>query len=197
MQLFATYILQEEIVAYFVNIGEEDISKPLTPTELIKMCLRGGRDISLKVFDVFAWTSASFRCSNISILEECWMNAANQDDWLSICQASTAEGWSEEVVLEALRETVLFNASSRCYGPRADMMYDGGFKEILPLRKEHVQLPSLTLHGTSTFSVEEILMKHKDFPDAGKLMLTAVFMGKEGSNVVAVAEDADIIHDDT
>ncbi|XP_020102961.1 nuclear pore complex protein NUP133 [Ananas comosus] len=189
--------LQEEIVAYFVNIGEEDISKPLTPTELIDMCLRGGRDISLKVFDVFAWTSASFRRSNVSTLEECWMNAANQDDWLSICQASTVEGWSEEVLLEALRETVLFNASSRCYGSGADMMYDGSFEEILPLRKEHVQLSSLTLHSTSSSSVEEILMKHKDFPDAGKLMLTAVFMGKEGSNVVAVAEEADIIHDDT
>nr|CAD1839747.1 unnamed protein product [Ananas comosus var. bracteatus] len=72
------------------------------------------------------------------------MNAANQDDWLSICRTSTVEGWSEEVLLEALRETVLFNASSRCYGSGADMMYDG------------------------------------------KLMLTAVFMGKEGSNVVAI-----------
>lgn len=29
-------------------------------------------------------------------------------------------------------------------------------------------------------SVQELLMQHKDFPDAGKLMMTAVLLGKNG-----------------
>ncbi|XP_073005358.1 nuclear pore complex protein NUP133 isoform X1 [Typha latifolia] len=177
--------LQEEIALHlFSNAEEQEINKPLPPGELIELCLKGGRDLSLKAFEVFAWTSSSFRSSNRSLLEECWRNAADQDDWLALSQASIAEGWSDEVVLGSLRGTVLFNASDQCYGPEAEV-YEGSFEEILPLQKDHVRAPSLK---DANSSVEQILMQHKDFPEAGKLMLTAIMMDKEGTN--ALAEDA-------
>jgi nuclear pore complex protein Nup133 len=44
------------------------------------------------------------------------------------------------------------------------------------VKKEDVHLRGLE---SKCFSVEEVLMQHKDFPDAGKLMMTAVIMGKE------------------
>lgn len=150
------------------------------------MCLRGGLELSLKAFEVFAWTSSSFRISNRSLLEQCWKNAADQDDWAALCQASTVEGWSDEIVLESLRNTLLFKASNRCYGPGAET-YDGGFEEVLPLQKEDMIFPNLK---EAISSVEGLLMQHKDFPDAGKLMLTAILMGKEGNDTVVEGDMA-------
>ncbi|XP_019702771.1 nuclear pore complex protein NUP133 isoform X9 [Elaeis guineensis] len=177
--------LQEEILGRLTDTKEGlDTKKPLPPGELIEMCLRGGLELSLKAFEVFAWTSSSFRISNRSLLEECWKNAADQDDWAALCQASTTEGWSDEIVLESLRNTLLFKASNRCYGPGAET-YDGGFEEVLPLQKEDMGFPNFK---EASSSVEGLLMQHKDFPDAGKLMLTAILMGKEGNDAV-VEED--------
>ncbi|GJZ72097.1 hypothetical protein Tco_0635948, partial [Tanacetum coccineum] len=45
--------------------------------------------------------------------------------------------------------------------------YEGGFEEVIPLRQE-------SLEGSS---VEGILMQHRSFPDAGKLMVTAIMLG--------------------
>ena len=132
------------------------------------------------VFEVFAWTSSSFRIVNRSLLEECWKNAVDQNDWAALSLASAAEGWSDEVILETLKETILFKASYHCYGPEAET-YDGDFDEALPLQKEDAE--------TLGSSVEGILMLHKDFPDAGKLMLTALMMGKEGINTIAEEEE--------
>ncbi|KAA8524828.1 hypothetical protein F0562_011251 [Nyssa sinensis] len=84
-----------------------------------------------------------------------------------------SEGWSDEETLQILRETTLFKASSRCYGPEAET-FEGGFDEVLPLRQEKLDLPTLRNMGSC---VETILMQHKDFPDAEKLMLTAVMLG--------------------
>lgn len=177
--------LQEEIMRHLTDNREAlDAKKPLPPGELIELCLRGVPELSLKAFEVFAWTSSSFRSSNRSLLEECWKNAADQDDWAALYQASTSEGWSDEIVLESLRNTVLFKASNRCYGPEAET-YDGGFEEVLPLQKEDVEFSNLKYASSS---VEGLLMQHKDFPDAGKLMLTAIIMGKEGNDAV-VEED--------
>ncbi|EHA8590646.1 putative Nuclear pore complex protein NUP133 [Cocos nucifera] len=176
---------REEILGRLTDNREGlDTKKPLPPGELIEMCLRGGPELSLKAFEVFAWTSSSFRISNRSLLEECWKIAADQDDWAVLCQASTREGWSDEIVLECLRNTVLFKASNRCYGLGAEN-YDGGFEEVLPLQKEDMGFPNLK---EASSSVEGLLMQHKDFPDAGKLMLTAILMGKEG-NYAVVEED--------
>lgn len=159
----------------------QDINKPLPPRELIEMCLKGkSRELSLLAFEVFAWTSSSFRIANRSLLEECWKNAVDQNDWAALSQASTAEGWSDEVVLETMKETILFRASNRCYGPEAEL-YDGDFDDALPLQKEDAEMPGP--------SVEGILMLHKDFPDAGKLMLTALMMGKEVFNNIFEEEE--------
>ncbi|ONK67430.1 uncharacterized protein A4U43_C06F20170 [Asparagus officinalis] len=174
--------LQEEIMRHYPYREEvQDINKLLPPRELIEMCLKvKSRELSLLAFEVFAWTSSSFRIANRSLLEECWKNAVDQNDWAALSQASTAEGWSDEVVLETMKETILFKASQRCYGPEAEM-YDGDFDEALPLQKEDAEMPGP--------SVEGILMLHKDFPDAGKLMLTALMMGKEAFNNIFEEEE--------
>ncbi|PKA57063.1 Eukaryotic translation initiation factor 3 subunit C [Apostasia shenzhenica] len=166
-----------EEVTKCLNMNEECpvVNEPLDPAELIEKCLRGDRKLSLLAFEIFAWTSSSFRSLNHSLIEKCWRNAAEQDDWAALANASRAEGWTDETRFAKLRETVLFKASNRCYGPEAET-FEGGFEEVLPLRKED-----------AVSSVETILMQHENFPDAGKLMLTATMMGKEGINVVEEA----------
>ncbi|RZS13218.1 hypothetical protein BHM03_00044769, partial [Ensete ventricosum] len=169
----------EEIVRHLPGDGK-DINRPLPPGELIEVCLReASKELCLKPFEVFAWTSSSFRRSNRSLLEECWKNAASQDDWIALIQVSTAEGWSDKVVLEVLRETVLYKASSWCYGPESQI-YGGGFEEVMPLQKDD---EFLSIKDES-LSVEGILRQHKDFPDAGKLMLTAIMLAKVGDDAM-------------
>lgn len=130
-------------------------------------------------FQVFAWTSSSFRKSNKTLLEECWKNAADQDDWGTLYQAYTAEGWSDDETLRILRKTMICQASRRCYGPESET-FEGAFDEVLPLRLEKSE-EALILKDSSlsSLSVEAILMQHKNFPDAGKLMLTAIMLGGE------------------
>ncbi|KAJ1701556.1 hypothetical protein LUZ63_001335 [Rhynchospora breviuscula] len=171
--------LQEEIV------GDDDINEgqeSLGALELIRRCLteegRRRRDLSLKAFEVFAWMSSSLRESNRTLLEECWLNAADQDNWPAIYQASISEGWTDELLLGSLQETVLYKASSRCYGPNAQV-FEGSFEDVLPLRGEE---------GSSSPSVEQVLSQHRYFPDAGKLMLTAVIMVKESTHYAAQDE---------
>ncbi|XP_025015316.2 nuclear pore complex protein NUP133 isoform X2 [Ricinus communis] len=174
--------LQEEILKVLQANGVEvsDGQQLFRPEELIEHCLKvESPELALQAFDVFAWTSSSFRRSHRSLLEECWKNAADQDDWGKLHQASIDEGWSDEETLQQLRDTVLFQVSSRCYGPRAETIEEG-FDKVLPLRKENSEVSALK--GLD-FSVEAVLMQHKDFPDAGKLMLTAIMLGS--------------VHDDT
>ncbi|KAL0445240.1 UNVERIFIED_CONTAM: Nuclear pore complex protein [Sesamum latifolium] len=168
--------VQEEILRLIPDNEEKQSieQRLLPPVDLIELCLKiQNRELSLRAFDLFAWTSASFLRSNTSLLEECWRNAANQDDWQSLHQRSITEGWSDETTLEVLKETILFQASSKCYGPYAET-FEGKFEEVLPLRQESSEHPNLK--DTSS-SVESVLMQHKDFPDAGKLMLTAIMLG--------------------
>lgn len=162
-------LMQEEILNLLPEEERQNIGQRLLPpVDLIELCLKSGNpDLSLRAFDVFAWTSLSFIKSNTSLLEECWRNAANMDKWDQIYQSSIAEGWSDEETLGFLRETILFQSSSRCYGPETET-FEGGFDEVLPLRQENSDVSS---------TVEAILMQHKNFPDAGKLMLTAVMLG--------------------
>jgi nuclear pore complex protein Nup133 len=160
--------LQEEITKALPN-GEAR-NRLFRPEELIETCLNiQGRWTAIKAFEVFAWTSSSFRENHRSLLEECWRNAADQDDWDRHHQASTNEGWSEEETLQNLRNTALFQASKRCYGPTRVNTFDGDFAQVLPLRRENPE--------DSTSSVEDVLMSHKDFAEAGKLMLTAIMLG--------------------
>ncbi|XP_042516984.1 nuclear pore complex protein NUP133 isoform X2 [Macadamia integrifolia] len=173
--------LQEEIGKLLPDDLKSQVlgSQLFTPGELIELCLKGQTPmLSLRAFDVFAWTNSSFRKSNRSLLEECWRSIANQDDWGSIYQASIDEGWSEEETLRILRGTFLFQASYKCYGPEA-ATYEGGFDEVLPLTQNEPQIPGKHV----VCSVEGIMLQHKDFPEAGKLMLTALMLGKLGSDM--------------
>ncbi|PWA77136.1 nucleoporin, Nup133/Nup155-like protein [Artemisia annua] len=124
------------------------------------------KQVALYIFDIFAWTSLSFLRCNTSLLEEYWKNAANQDDLETINQTLVSKGLSDEENLEALKETALFQPSRRCYGSETET-YEGGFEEVIPVRQEH-------LEGSS---VEEILMQHRSFMNAGKLMVTTVVLG--------------------
>ncbi|KAK9284642.1 hypothetical protein L1049_023818 [Liquidambar formosana] len=168
--------LQEEIIKLIPSDKEKENigQQPLRPIDLIELCVKGqNSELSLCAFDVFAWTSSSFRKCHRSLLEECWKNAADQDNWGELYQASISEGWSDAETLRFLKQTMLFQASSRCYESEAET-FEGEFDEVLPLRQENLELPILKDSGSS---VEAILMQHKDFPDAGKLMLTAIMLG--------------------
>lgn len=168
--------LQEDILKLLPDdMDKQQIGSLLPPWDLIKLCLKGGTAaLVLRAFDVFAWTSFSFRRSNRSLLEECWKNAVDQDDWEKLYDFSIAEGWSDEDTVQALGKTVIFQASRRCYGPESET-YECGFGEVLPLRQDGIeQLPSM---DTGSDSVEAILMQHKDFPIVGKLMLAALMLG--------------------
>ncbi|KAI3424632.1 uncharacterized protein J3R85_010523 [Psidium guajava] len=172
--------LQEEIMDLDIEAKQNIQQQLLPPDDLIKWCLKSGSaELILRAFDIFAWTSSSFRRFHKSLLEECWKSAADQDDWGKLHQASTVEGWSDEETLRVLRDTVLFQASSRCYGPEADT-FEGGFEEVLPLRQENMEPSALKESGSS---VEAILMQHKYFPDAGKLMLMAIELGSVRSGI--------------
>lgn len=163
-----------------MNLCPDDMEKQkighrlLPPWDLVRLCLKGQTpELLLRAFDVFAWTSSSFRNSNKSLLEECWKSAVDHDDWEKLYHFSIAEGWSDEDTIRVLQKTMLFQAARRCYGQESEM-YDGGFDEVLPLRQENTELPSMKDSGSS---VEAILMQHKDYSDAGKLMLTALMWG--------------------
>ncbi|PHT43052.1 Nuclear pore complex protein [Capsicum baccatum] len=179
--------LQEEIMKLLPDGERQNISQRLLPpVDLIELCLKiQDRELSLRVFDIFAWTSSSFIKSNASLLEDCWRNASNQDDWERLYQASVDEGWGDEETLSILKDTILFQASSRCYGPKAET-FEGNFQEALPLRPENSEQVTLKNMGSS---VETILMQHKDYPEAGKLMLTAVMLGSVHSNTISIVEE--------
>ncbi|XP_057528042.1 nuclear pore complex protein NUP133 isoform X1 [Amaranthus tricolor] len=168
---------QEDILKLLPNdIEKQQIGHQLLPPwNLIRLCLKGQTpELLLKAFDVFAWTSSSFWKSNKSLLEECWRSAVDQDDWEKLYQFSIAEGWSDEDTMRVLRKTMLFQAASKCYGPESDT-YEGSFIEVLPLKEEMSEVPSMKDFG----SVEGILMQHKDYAEAGKLMLTALMLGAQ------------------
>jgi len=149
----------------------------LTPRQLVEICLKSEhRELVLRAFDVFAWAGNAFRRNNKSLLEAAWTHAADLDDWAKIIQSSK-KGWSDEQTVQKLESTALFHASNRCYGVK-NICYEGAFREVLPLLQEDAELSDLKDTGRGKWSVESILMRHQDFPDAGELMLTAIRMGK-------------------
>lgn len=157
----------------------------LHPEDLIKLCLEGeDRELSLSAFDVFAWTSSSFRKIHRKLLEDCWKKAASQDDWSKFHDSYRAEGWSDQEILQNLKNTILFQASSRCYGPQSET-FEEGFGQVFSLRQENMETSIL---GDMGSSVETILMQHKDFPVAGKLMLMAIMLGSEHSSDIRIEE---------
>lgn len=157
----------------------------LHPEDLIKLCLEGeDRELSLSAFDVFAWTSSSFRKIHRKLLEDCWKKAASQDDWSKFHDSYIAEGWSDQEILQNLKNTILFQASSRCYGPQSET-FEEGFGQVFSLRQENMETSIL---GDMSSSVQTILMQHKDFPVAGKLMLMAIMLGSEHCGDIRIEE---------
>lgn len=146
----------------------------LRPEDLIKLCLENPTpETILLAFDVFAWTGSAFRNNNSSLLEECWKAAADLDDWEKLVEFSITEGWVDDQTIHVLEDTILFQASKRCYGPFSESI-EGGFADVLPLRNEDSPEGEALRDNVS---VESIIMQHRDFPDAAKLMLTAISLG--------------------
>ncbi|KAG5053502.1 hypothetical protein JHK87_005700 [Glycine soja] len=171
--------LQEEVMKRHPSIEDQ----LLHPEDLIKLCLEGeDRELSLWAFDVFAWTSSLFRKIHRKLLEDCWKKAASQDDWSKFHDSYIAEGWSDQEILQNLKNTILFQASSRCYGPQSET-FEEGFGQVFSLRQENMETSIL---GDMGSSVETILMQHKDFPVAGKLMLMAIMLGSEHSSDIRI-----------
>ncbi|KAL3646114.1 hypothetical protein CASFOL_011294 [Castilleja foliolosa] len=169
--------LQEEILRLLPDNEEKQSTGQnlLPPVDLIEMCLKiKNHDLSLRAFDLFSWTSMSFLRNNITLLKNCWRNAANQDDWQKLHRMSVNEGWSDERTSEIFKGTVLFQAGSKCYGPHTET-FDVKFVEVLLLRQEEEESDS---------SVESVLREHRDFPEAGKLMIAAIVLGRCGSRQV-------------
>ncbi|KAK7299861.1 hypothetical protein RJT34_10689 [Clitoria ternatea] len=179
--------LQEEVMKHLPSIEDKQLveNQLLHPEDLIQLCLEGEeRGLPLWAFDVFAWTSSSFRKTHRKLLEDCWKKAASQDDWSKFHDSYTVEGWSDEEILLNLKNTILFQASNRCYGPRSET-FEEGFDQVLPLRQENMET---SVSGETSSSVEKILMQHKDYPVAGKLMLMAIMLGSEHSGEIRIEE---------
>ncbi|XP_061361160.1 nuclear pore complex protein NUP133 isoform X2 [Gastrolobium bilobum] len=179
--------LQVEVMKRLPSIGDKQLVEDelLHPEDLINLCLEGEeRELSLWAFDVFAWTSSSFRKIHKKLLEDCWKKAASQDDWSKFHDSYIVEGWSDEETLQNLKNTILFQASSRCYGPRSET-FEEGFDQVLSLRQENMETSFM---GDMSSSVETILMQHKDFSVAGKLMLMAIMLGSEHGGDIRIEE---------
>ncbi|KAK7320278.1 hypothetical protein VNO77_29610 [Canavalia gladiata] len=177
--------LQEEVMKCLSSIEDEQLvdDQLLHPEDLIKLCLESEeRELPLWAFDVFAWTSSSFRKIHRKLLEDCWKRAASQDDWSKLYDSYTVEGWGDEEIVQNLKNTTLFQASNRCYGPQSET-FEEGFDQVLTLRQENMETSIL-----GDASVEKILMQHKDYPVAGKLMLMAIMLGSEHGDDIRIEE---------
>ncbi|XP_023747416.1 nuclear pore complex protein NUP133 [Lactuca sativa] len=160
--------LQQEILKLLPEEKDEIAHKLLPSADLIHLCLGiQNKKLALYPFEVFAWSSVSFLKGNTGILEECWKNAANQDDWEAINEMCVTKGLSDEEIMEVLKDTTLFEASRKCYGSERSCFESGGFEDVMPLRQD----------GVEGASVEGILMQHRSFPDADKLMVMAIMLG--------------------
>ncbi|KAF3597955.1 hypothetical protein DY000_02022092 [Brassica cretica] len=96
-------------IAYVADKDADSKSKMKRIEADLKLLKLQGQWTAVKAFEVFAWTSCSFRENHKSLLEECLRNAADQDDWDRLHQASTNEVND----------------------------FDGDFAQVLPLRREN------------------------------------------------------------
>lgn len=97
--------------------------------DLIELCLkRGSAELVLSAFDVFAWSSSSFWISNKPLLEKCWKNAIDQNDWKKLYDVSIAEGWRDEDTLLVLEKSVVFRSQGGATDPNLKPMKAGLMK---------------------------------------------------------------------
>ncbi|KAH7276894.1 hypothetical protein KP509_39G025700 [Ceratopteris richardii] len=175
-------MLKVQMEAYQCNLVEED--DVLTPRQLVEICLKSdNRNLFLRLFHVFAWGGDIFRKSNRSLLEAAWLKAVDFDDWIMMRQVSERDGWSDEQHVEALHNTVLYEAARCCY---SCFQKGGSFENVLPLLCEETE------EGVEFKSVETILMRHADFPEAGQIMIAAIQMGSSTEDAKSLGDEMDI-----
>jgi nuclear pore complex protein Nup133 len=144
--------------------GEEFLS----PGKLVDACLKSGsRELVMGAFEVFTNAGAKFCSSNYNLLEQAWLRAADQDDWVGLKKMSDEEPWSDDHLLEALQGTLLYQASKHFFGEAGMILprFDQGFPNQIGVTAD------------SPEAVESVLAKHPSYTYAGQTMLTAFRMG--------------------
>lgn len=147
-------ILGVQEVATKLGVLGEDV---VAPVQLVEACLNSGsRELTLCAFQVFTSAGPMFCSGNRSLLEEAWLRAVDQDDWLGLKKMAEEEGWSDEHIMQVLQDSLLYQASRQCFG------------------ESHASSFS---RDVSPESVEKVIAKHPSYPEAGQAMLTAFRYG--------------------
>ncbi|KAG0557540.1 hypothetical protein KC19_11G138400 [Ceratodon purpureus] len=147
-------ILGVQEVATKLGVLGEDV---VAPIQLVEACLNSGsRELTLCAFQVFTSAGAKFCTGNRSLLEQAWLRAVDQDDWLGMKKMAEEEGWSDEHIMQVLQDSLLYQASRHCFG------------------ESHA---SSFAKDVSPESVENVIAKHPSYPEAGQAMLTAFRYG--------------------
>ena len=143
----------------------------VTPGQLVEACLTSGnRDLILGAFQVFTSAGSKFCSGNHSLLEEAWLRAVDQDDWLDMKRTSEEEGWTEEHVMQVLHESLLYQVSRHCY-QESRRLYMSLDQEVADRNV------STFAKDFSPDEVEGVIAKHPNFSEAGHAMLTAFRLG--------------------
>jgi nuclear pore complex protein Nup133 len=154
----------QEVAAREGVTGEELLS----PGKLVDACLKSGsRELVMGAFEVFTNAGAKFCSSNYNLLEQAWLRAADQDDWVGLKKTSDEEPWSDDHLLEALQGTLLYQASKHFFGEAGMILprFDQGFPNQIGVTADSAE------------AVESVLAKHPSYTYAGQIMLTAFRMG--------------------
>ena len=153
MRIPGSFFTSQEVATKLGVLGEEAV----TPGQLVEACLNSGsRELTLCAFQVFTSSGPKFCSGNHSLLEEAWLKAVDQDDWLGMKRMAEEDGWSDEHIMQVLQDSLLYQASRRCYG---DSHTSSFARDVSPE------------------SVEKVIAKHPSYPEAGQAMLTAFRYG--------------------
>lgn len=145
--------MSQEVATKLGVLGEDVVA----PGQLVEACLNSGsRELTLCAFQVFTSAGPKFCSGNHSLLEEAWLRAIDQDDWLGMKKMAEEEGWSDEHIMQVLQDSLLYQASRHCFG------------------ESHA---SSFARDVSPESVENVMAKHPSYPEAGQAMLTAFRYG--------------------
>lgn len=162
-------ILAVQEVATKLGVLGEDVVQPV---QLVEACLNSGsRELTLCAFRVFTSAGSKFCSGNYSLLEQAWLRAVDQDDWLGMKRTSEEEGWTEDHTMQVIQDSLLYQASRHCYG------------------ESHL---SNFARDVSTESVEKVIAKHPSYSEAGQAMVTAFRLGFYfGSDLPDGSQDGD------
>jgi nuclear pore complex protein Nup133 len=143
----------QEVATKLGVLGEDVVS----PVQLVEACLNSGsRELALCAFQVFTSAGSKFCSGNHSLLEEAWLRAVDQDDWLAMKRTADEEGWTDDHIMQVIQDSLLYQASRHCYGDSQSSRF---------------------ARDVSPESVEKVIAKHPSYPEAGQAMLTAFRLG--------------------